>query len=467
MRRILVRSTAIAAALALAAPGAGATEYFYVPSVLNPDLETAVLNAAGSADADNVICINESPIILNSTIVFGAAFNSGHTLVIRPDPGVPTLRRATIASVGLSLIFELTGCGDVSFQDLDIVRHTTNASDLIQITGASNVVFERCRIGIDWSSPGAPGFAHMRIEYPYNITIRNCLFFSAFAGDMDYGIVADNFGDPSNSLYLLNNVVADYEVTGVDITGATFLGPLLVIHNNVVANHPALAVEPVAFTSHVNSNMVVMSSHNALFASPGFGEHVFGAQSISGFPTGTLVRLAPGDVAASFKDYGWDVLPEWDPNLDFYRLEFAGPLHTNPPGLDHTLVVDDWEKDPRPGGTIPHTDRGADQIEAGVRTAVGDLPDRTLALWAVPSRNPTRGAPGVSVRCGISGELELEVFDVAGRVVHRSHRNVAAGWQGVLECPGTASSGMVFYRLRLIAPNGSVTESRGRMAVLR
>lgn len=468
MLRIPLRCGAVAAALALSAPEAGATAYFYVPSDENPTLQSAVTDAALSAEAENVIYIRESPILVGPTIGLGADFHCGHKLLVRPDPGVPTLRRATIASLGGSLIFDLTGCRCVTFQDLDIVRHITNAFDLIQILSASDIVIERCRIGNDWTTPGAAGFAYVRIQYPNNIVIRNCLFFSGVPGDMDYGIVATNFGDPSNSLYLLNNVVADYQVTGVDITGAALPGPLLVVQNNVVANHPALAAEPVAFTSNVNLNMTVVASHNAMFASVGFGEHVMGAQSISGFPTGTAVRLPRADLAPSFVQFNWVVLPEWDPNADFYRLQPAGPLHTSPPGVTLTTVVDDWEKDPRPGGVPnPHTDRGADQIEAGVATGTGDLHGQAGTLWAAPSRNPARGALGVLVRSEKAGALDFEVFDVAGRLVHRSERRVAAGWQGALEWPGQTRSGLVFYRLRLVANDGTTAETRGRIAHVR
>jgi hypothetical protein len=316
----------------------------------------------------------------------------------------------------------------------------------------------------------------MLIQYPNDIVIRNCLFFSAVPGDMDYGIVAANFADDTNSLYLYNNVVADYQLRGVDITGAAVPGPLLVVRNNVVANHPAVAPEPLAFRSDVNLNMIVLSTHNAVFASAGFGEAVFGAQPVSGFPTGTMVRLARADLGPSFVQPAWNALPEWDPNPDFYRLVAAGPLHAAAPGVTVTdgapdppdiAVRDDWEKDGRPGGLPAHTDRGADQLEAGIASAAGDLRGGSAVLWVSPARNPTRGALGLRVGCAKAGELALELYDVAGRLVHRSHREVAAGWHGGFEGPGQETSGQFFYRLRLTARDGTSSEARGRITIVR
>jgi hypothetical protein len=468
------------AALFLLCGGASATEYFYVPSLDYPSLDSAVAAAALSADAENVIYIRESPILVAATITLtGADFHCGRKLALRPDPGIPTLRRATIASTGFSYIFNLSGCACVTFQDLDIVRHITNAFDLIQMVGASHIVMERCRIGLDWSAPGAAGFAYLRIQYPTDVVIRNCFFFSNVPGDMDYGITAANFGDPANSLYLYNNVVSDYQVRGVDITGAAVAGPLLVMRNNVVANHPSLLAEPLAFRSDVNLNMIVEASHNAVFASAGFGELVAGAQSISGFPGGTVVRLARVDVGASFVDFSWNHIPEWDPNLNFYRLVLGGPLHLAPPGVTvgdgipyvrDIAVRDDWEKEARPGGVPnPHTDRGADQIEAGLATSVDDrdAAGSTVALWAAPLRNPAGGAAALQVRSAWEGRLELELYDVAGRLVHRSMREVPSRWQGVLEWPRGNVSGALFYRVQLSGRDGMREEVRGRITIVR
>jgi hypothetical protein len=474
MLRFSTRLVPVLAGLLCCSSLASAGDY-YVPTEDYPTLDVAVLAAAGSADAVNTIYIRESPIYVTATISLDSDFNCGHTLVIRPDPGIPTLRRATIASMGFSYIFNLIGSACVTFQDLDIVRHITNAWDLVQLTGGSDILFQRCRIGIDHLSPGAPGHAYMIIQYPTDIVIRNCIFFSAVPGDMDYGIVASNFADDTNSLYLYNNVVADYELRGVQITGAAVPGPLLAVRNNVVANHPSLAVEPVAFWSDVNSNMIMLASHNAIFGTAGFREAVIGVQSVSGFPTGTLVSLATAALAASFVDIVWDVLPEFTPNPDFYRLLDGGPLHTAPPGVDvlddipvprDIAVRDDWEKDPRPGGVVPHTDRGADQIEAGLAVAVADLRGPGAVLFASPARNPTRGALGLEVRCGKAGLLELELFDVAGRMIYRTSRAVESGWQGGFEGPGP-TSGQFFYRLRLAARDGTTAETRGRITLIR
>jgi hypothetical protein len=184
-------------------------------------------------------------------------------------------------------------------------------------------------------------------------------------------------------------------------------------------------------------------------------------------------------LGASFVDFSWNHIPEWDPNLNFYRLVLGGPLHLAPPGVTvgdgipyvrDVAVRDDWEKEARPGGVPnPHTDRGADQIEAGLATSVDDRDEvgSTVALWAAPLRNPAGGAAALQVRNAWEGRLELELYDVAGRLVHRSMREVPSRWQGVLEWPRGNVSGALFYRVHLSGRDGMREEVRGRITIVR
>ncbi|MFQ5601258.1 MAG: right-handed parallel beta-helix repeat-containing protein [Candidatus Krumholzibacteriia bacterium] len=458
---------------------AGATEYYYVPSEDVPTLHDAVAAAGAGAAPEQVIFIRESPLFVTSPLLLGGAFHCGRRLTIRPDPGVPTLRRATIASVdGSQQIFTLSFTSCITLQDLDIVRATTNANDLVFLDHASNIRIHRCRIGSVWSSPGGPGWSNLRVYYPTNVVVRNCILFSLAPGNFDTGILATDFNDPVNSLLLYNNVVSDYRIHGIDVTGSPFVGPLVLLRNNVVVNHQVLAPEPVAFRSDVNDNMTVVTSHNAAFASPGFVESLIGVQRISGVGTGTFVVLGRPSVDPAFVEHVWAIDPPWDSNSDFYRLVDGGPLHDDAldlgvnvddgaPHANDVAVHDDIERDPRPGGFGLHTDRGADQVEPGVASSAPSAPGANGVLWAAPRRNPTRGSAGVLFRSEQAGRLSFEVFDVAGHRLHHAERAVTAGHTGVLEWPRVTHSGQFFYRLSLTPKHGNRVEVRGRLVLVR
>jgi hypothetical protein len=224
----------------------------------------------------------------------------------------------------------------------------------------------------------------------------------------------------------------------------------------------------------------VLSSHNTGFGSGfAFLETISGVQAISGLGTGTFVGFPSAAVAPAFVEDEWIDFPPGDPNVDFFRLEVAGPLHDGAVDAGATVldgapdppdiaVTDDIEKDGRPGGAIPgHTDRGADQADPGVVADIGPATGRNGVLWAAPRRNPTSSNAAVLFRSERAGHLVLEVFDVAGRRLDRTEREIAAGHTGMLECTNITSSGVLQYRLRLTPREGSTVEVRGKMVVTR
>ena len=210
----------------------------------------------------------------------------------------------------------------------------------------------------------------LTISYPIDILVRNSIFFSYMPGNFDRGIKV-TYGDNTNSLRLYNNVVADYRTFGIDIT-SNAAGSLVLLRNNVVSNRPGLAPEPIAYRSNVAAAVNVVSSHNVAFAGAGNRELVAGAQPISG---AFFLPLAVGQVGGAVVDHIWNIIPPWDPNPDFWRLQRFGSLHlprdttrgiTVLNGVPHPqdiAVTTDIELNIRPSGVPKHSDRGADQIE--------------------------------------------------------------------------------------------------------
>ena len=335
-------------------------------------LHQAMDESAESDDVDNLINIVTSPINISAEVELDNSFNANRKLTIRPRPG---MRRATIASTGFQCIFIAGGAGHVTFQDLDIVRNITNKNDLVVLSGCNNITIERCRIGSISQSAGSQCWSNLRITRPTDIVVRNSIFFAYRPGTFDYGIRAEIGIGEAASLLLYNNVVADYKEFGIHVKSLAGDGFLL-LRNNVVANHSGADPEPVAYYSHVDDGMTVVTSHGVAFASVGQVETVSdGCQSISGESLGVhFLRRARAQVDAAFVEHTWVIIPAWDPNLDFFRLVRLGPLHNRPAhagqniqqnGAPHkrdVAVTDDIEKDPRPAGIPLHTDRGADQI---------------------------------------------------------------------------------------------------------
>ncbi|NOT33521.1 MAG: right-handed parallel beta-helix repeat-containing protein [Candidatus Eisenbacteria bacterium] len=455
---------ALLGAFVLCGANPAAAGTYVVPSAQYPSLQSAVGAAAASADAQNEIHVGGAPLFTSAVVTITNAFHENHRLVIRPVPG---MNRAFIASQnGSERIFDVQGATNVRFQDLDIVRFSTNDNDLMFLDGCTDVLIERCRIGSIWTSVGSAGpWGNIVIRYPINVVIRNCMVFSHRFGNFDYGITA-SLGDDSNSLKLYNNDIADHSQYGVEIS-AHIPGELLVLRNNLVMNHRDAAIEPVAFHSAVGNVVTVQSSHNVAFAAAGNVETIDGDLDISGLGGATFKRISRDRVDDSFVKFDWDVLAGWNPNAnrDFYRLLSDGELHdhTSDYGLTDAAIPDDWERQPRPtGAPTQHTDRGADQVvsNVGVESAVTSR----SGLWAAPRLNPT-SAVAIRFESESPGRLELEVFDLGGRRMHRESRDVAAGASGLFEWAGPGRGQVLQYRLRLAGSGAPVTRT-GRVVVL-
>jgi hypothetical protein len=346
---------------------------FHVPPLT---LQGAIEQAAASADVENIIEIGEVHIFTSSHEIIDD-FSADRKLIIRPRRG---LRRATIASTdGGHPIFSITGgAGHVMFQDLDIVRRCTNFCDLMLLGDSNNITIERCRIGSIWDSEGDPGtlpvgWGNLLVKDPTDIVVRNSIFFAYRHGTFGCGIRIIFDTARGCSFLLYNNVIADHRNYGIHATSPLESDAFLLLRNNVVVNHPDADPEPVPYHSEFR-DMIVETSYNAAFVSLQDVETTAaGAQSISGEAGTDFARRARAQVDGAFVLHTWVMDPEWDPNVDFYRLARGGPLHSEPadagtnvkmgePHERDVAVTDDIEKHHRPAGIPLHTDRGADQI---------------------------------------------------------------------------------------------------------
>ena len=442
---------------------------FDVP-ITHLTMQAAVAAAAVSPDIDNTITISASPVLTNVSIDIGAAFNPARRLVIRPTAA---LGRASIVNANPSVtIMSLTNAGNVTIQDLDILRNITNNNHVVSMLQCEEIVIERCRIGSNWTTPGTANWANVRILYPTAILLRNNILFARSPGTFDYGINADSFNDPANSLRLYNNVVSDYRIYGIRIEGV-IAGPLILLRNNVAVNQAAMVPEPVAYRTEVaGGGPTVITSHNVAFATGGFEETGgLGAQSIAGLASSFLSFLRPA-VVPSFSATLWTMGPPYDVNTNMYRLVDGGPLHNAPGDYGMTVttggfdiaVTDDIEGDSRPGGPGPHSDRGVDQIEPGVMSGVGDLEVQPKGLRAQVRRGPS-GRLTLEYHASMAGRLELRIVDVTGRLLHGTVRQVDAAAGGVFEWPAALQGGhgVDFYRLTLTPSDGAPLVVTGKV----
>ncbi len=454
---------------------------FFVPSGATPTLQDALDDAGVSIDVDNTIHLSSSPIM--GTYALGGEFNVDRRLTIRPADGI--MRVSIVASTLNTPVFTLAGAassdqGYITLQDLDILRTGSgSASHLVVIQGMSHVTVERCRIGLNWTTPGPIGFANLRISYPVEVVVRNCILFSLFTGNFDHAIYASNFPDPASSLYLYNNLAADYRLSGIRISDpAAPAGVLLVLRNNVAANHPAFAAEPDGYRSEIGPAPTVLTSHNAVFATPGFGETTAFGVSIAGVGGGTFVGYPRAAIVAAWVAEAWALAPPYDANGNFFRLEPGGPLHDAESDFGVTVtdvlpdaadiaVTNDIERQGRPGGAPnPHTDRGPDQIEPSFATAAPHGGTTAVLLSSRVGRNPAREL-SVHFETRAAGRLSFEVFDLAGRRLHRSDRHVSAQEAGDLAFIRVPGSGLVLYRLRLDAGARGVFEQQGKAVIVK
>jgi hypothetical protein len=232
----------------------------------------------------------------------------------------------------------------------------------------------------------------------------------------------------------------------------------------------------------VDDATTILTSHNTAFAAPGEEEFLFGGSlSMAGYPDAafdpTFLAFMRPIVDPSFVDWQWTLTPPVDANDNFFRLDPIGPLHDDEPedwGVnvtdaapdpDDVAVVDDIEGDPRPSGTTLHTDRGADQI-AVLATAAPVIAESESALFAAPRRNPAPMA-AVMYRTADAGRLVFELFDVAGRQLYRTERNVGVGESGAFEWAERRTSGVFAYRVTLRSGAGQAAQVSGHLVVVR
>jgi hypothetical protein len=451
---------------------------FDVPGAF-PSLQAAVAAASVSADEENYINLSEPVVATTAEVVLDSDFGPTRHLTVRPDPDA-TYERATVLSLmGCEPAFRLFGAGYVTLQDLDIVRNTTNCSNLIVIAynegQNTNNVIERCRIGSTWTVPGAPGFSYLLIQSPYGVVVRNCTFFSYFPGTFDIAIRVGGFGDPAQSLYLYNNVVADHKFFGIRVVDGV-PGTLLVLRNNVVVNHPDIDPEPWAFWTEVVAGVTVITSHETAFATAGFEQGGFGLSLCCEPPDGeTFLQFEPDELGEAFEQTAWVLDPEFDDpedNHGLFHLLDLGILHDpgawgvtvedGVPAAPDIAVMDDIDRDVRPSGDPAHTDRGSDQVDP-VLVAVDHSSLAEARSWAFPAASPTRSAE-LTFSAPASGTLFVEWFDGAGRRVHASRSEVTRGASGHVVWP-EAPTGVYFYRIGIDGQPS--TEIRGRLFVMR
>ncbi len=385
---------------------AGAAE-FDVPSVDYPTLQSAIDAAALAANGAHFINLRADRLDTGAEVLIGGDFSQDKPLTIRPAPGIG-LRRAIIASHnGSQPIMRLQETGYVTLQDLDLIRHATNNEDLMELVVCTNVVVERCRLGSDWMTVGSRNRRNLVIENPVRVIVRNCIFFSYQANNFEQAVEAILRSAFNRSVFLYNNVAADYRSYGFEI-GAEG-DAVVVMHNNVAVNRAGSVPEPGAYRSVVDPLVTLVTSHNTAFAFPGNDDKLafVGASSI--FGADAPLRFDPDEVGDAFLEFLWRADPAWDPNPDFFRLLGNGLLHSDasdagvhvgdgePNGLD-IGVIDDIERDPRPTDDQDRTDRGADQIG---QLTVGDI---EVILPRIPVFS------GVSV--GSDGTEEFEIVEV-------------------------------------------------------
>jgi hypothetical protein len=446
-------------------------------------LDAAISAATLNNDPDNFIYVTVSPLYTNGPVKLvpdvnniAIHFNDGHRLMFRSM--LTTSPRAEIIDLNPDGdVLTVNNEGGVTIQNLDFLRDITTLHGLMSMSICRNVTFERCRLGYVNASKGSAGLHLLEIQYPTNVVIRNCDFFSVFPGAFDEDIHILAMTDPDNSLLLYNNDVSGYGTIGIRSDGG-MAGALLVLRNNVVENSPAIAPEPTAFSSGVPQDMRVRTSHNSVFASAGFAEALdLNAQSIAGTVGPDFLQLFPSVSVetGAFITQTWDATPG-AVNATFDHLVATGSLHdpSNPgvtvlngwPDLTDVAVIDDFDHEPRPSvGAGPHTDRGLDQVDPGSSAASVPTPGATSGLWAAPRRNPS-STLDLAIESSEGGALSVGMFDLGGRQLWSASREIADGAALIWSAPASRAAGVVFYRVRLVSRSGAVRETHGRMVLV-
>ncbi len=87
-------------------------------------------------------------------------------------------------------------------------------------------------------------------------------------------------------------------------------------------------------------------------------------------------------------------------------------------------------------------------------------------MLVAPRRNPARSAE-IAYQVANAGRLVFELFDIAGRQLHRTQRAVNAGENGVFEWTEARASGVLAYRVTLTSDAGPGARVSGQMVVIR
>lgn len=402
----------VTSAASFLSPAVRAAEY-HVPSGPTPTLQDAIDDALVSGDPMETIYIEADLEVFAETVIpFG--FNASHKLLIRPGTARP---RATIRMQNCcDPVIHAVGTSYVTIQSLDIYRHITNNDHIVYYDMCSYMMIERCRIGSDWTVPGAANWSAIYWVYPFNSVIRNTMTFATAPSTFQCGIRIVNQSDPGSILRLYNNSIQGFYSGGIALQGTA---GKVIVRNNVVVTEEAINPDPVGYLGDIGVGLNLVSSHNAVFCDA--GDEWGGADDIRG---ANFVTLAFADIGPSFLSSTWSFD---NPNPNFLKLAGGGPLHTPArfgqnltggfPDPDDIAVLEDWERNPRPAGTPPHTDRGADQSDSDQTSSVeAVIPGTPLSVEVRPT--PARGRVEISLDAGDhEGPVAITLFDAGGRRV--------------------------------------------------
>lgn len=391
---------------------------YHVPSGPTPTLQDAIDAALVSADPLETIYIDaDLDVFTETTLPFG--FNPGHRLLIRP--GTTLLRARIRMNTCCDPVIHGVGTSSVTLQDLDIFRHITNGDHIVYYESCSEMLIQRCRIGSDWTVPGAQGYSAIYWHYPFNSMIRNTLTFATAPSTFRAGIEVMGHDDPGSRLWLYNNSVQGFYYAGLAVSGTA--GEILV-RNNVAVTEVAINPDPVGYYGNIGPGVFLAASHNAVFCDP--GDEWGGFDDIRG---ANFSRLNFPDISTSFVTWTWT---PGSPNPTFLGLSAGGPLHAPArygqnltggiPEPGDQQVFDDWEREVRPSGVPLHTDRGADQADADALSSVASreseaFPD--IAVRPVPSRGLLEMQVHVSEG---SERVSARLFDSSGRLAREVWR---------------------------------------------
>jgi len=430
---------------------------YHVPSGATPTLQDAVDDAAAGLDPQETIYL-DADIDIFAAVEIGNDFDASHKLLICPN--TTRLRSVIRMQACCEPAIHAAGAAYVTLQDLDIYRHITNNNHIIDYNLCSYMMIQRCRIGSDWTVPGALNWSAIHWVYPFNSVIRNTMTFATAPSTFQYGIEILSHDDPGSRLRLYNNSIQGFYGGGLAVSGTS---GKIIIRNNVVVTEDAIAPDPVGYVGNLGAVNLV-SSHNAVFCAA--GDEWAGFDDIRG---ANFNRFNFADIAPSFISANWAFNV---PNPNFLNLTGGGALHAAAsfginlfgaaPDPDDLAILDDWEKNLRPAGTPAHTDRGADQSDTDYAALDAAAPSPRAGIELSLGPLPSRGTLEAFIRAPTSsGEISLRLFDASGRFIEQLWSGYAAEGRRVRWQNRDLPAGVYFVR----ASNGAETISRRAVIV--